>query len=207
MPYEQYRLKTDIELMEMVKSGNEEAFAVLVDRYANPIINFIFRMIGNKEESEELSQETFLRLYKSATSYSPKAKFSTFLFTIATNVALTELKHARRHYYFHSLDEQLQKGEKNITLSDVIPSSSPNPYEEHLTKECVEEIEKAIHSLPKELYLVYTLTEDEGLSYEEAAKVVKIPRGTVASRKNTAVKILREKLAHLYPRQIQGGKL
>lgn len=207
MPHGEYSLKTDIELMEMVKKGQEEAFAVIVERYANQLLNFIFRMIRNKEQSEELSQEVFIRLYKSASSYSPKSKFSTFLFTIATNVSLTELNHAERKFSFRSFDQEIETGEKNTRLSEIISSSYPNPYQQCLTKECIGKIEDAIQGLPSDLYLIYTLTEDEGLSYEEVAKITRIPKGTVASRKNTAVKILREKLADLYQEISQGGRI
>jgi RNA polymerase sigma-70 factor (ECF subfamily) len=193
-------MKTDEELMLEVKDGREEAFAILVERYTERILNFLFRIIGNKYDSEDLTQEVFLRLYKSRKKYSPTAKFSTYIFRIASNVVKSFLKHSERKYDFHSLYEQIDETHK---LSDVIPD--PSSIERKvLAYEIGKKIQEAIASLPEELYIVFTLSEDENMDYQEISEILQIPKGTVASRKNAAVKILRKKLKKL-KEEINGG--
>lgn len=193
----------DFGLIKAFLSGDEKAFDAIVERYKDKIINFIFRTTRNLEESEDLSQQVFLNLYLGVKKFRFKCKFSTYLFTIATNIIRKVLKRMERKYSFISLEQPIT--EDGNTLSEIIASSDRGQDKQLKSRERVKKILEAIESLPHELYLVYTLSEDEEMNYKEIAEAVKVPVGTVASRKNTAVRILRDKLKDVWEEVISDG--
>src|SRR6202166_4547285 len=87
--------RSDVQLMLDVKAGDEQAFALLLQRYRSPLVNFLYRMVRNREQAEDLAQEVFIRVYRARADYVPSAKFTTWLFRIATNLALNSLRDTR----------------------------------------------------------------------------------------------------------------
>ena len=183
---------TDEELMLRVKEGDRSAYELLATRHYANILNFIYRFMGDHHIAEELCQETFLRLWRSAPSYLPLAKFTTFLYHIAKNVCLKELERSSRKPPTCSLDEPLFEEQRgHYTLADEVEDRGNTPEETALQHEMQKRIQEAIGSLSEAHRMVFVLTEFHGLSYQEVAAIVQCPVGTVASRKNTAVRQLR----------------
>src|SRR5216683_6070761 len=96
--------RSDVQLMLDVKAGDEQSFALLLHRYRSPLVNFLYRMVRNREQAEDLAQEVFLRVYRAREDYEPSAKFTTWLFRIATNLALNSLRDHRYQKLEISLD-------------------------------------------------------------------------------------------------------
>src|SRR3974390_3593563 len=97
-------VRTDVQLMLDVKAGDEASFELLLQRYRTPLVNFLFRMVRNREQAEDLTQEVFLRVYRAREDYVPSAKFTTWLFRIATNLALNSVRDTRYHKLEVSID-------------------------------------------------------------------------------------------------------
>ena len=177
-------MPSDEELMIKVREeGDERAFELLVQRHRKPILNFVYRFMGNREAAEDLSQDVFLRLWANASTYLPVAKFTTFLYTIAKNLCLNALAKSGNAPAMQPLD------------GDVVPTGSPE--REAMNREIGDRIEEAVGKLSPEHRLIFILTEYHGYSYQEVAAIAQCPVGTVASRKNTAVRQLRQRLAPL----------
>lgn len=187
--------QSDVELMLAVKAGEDAAFDVLVQRYGDRMLNYLFRYTGQREEAEDLAQQVFWRLYRSAPRYEPTAKFTTFLYTIATNVARSAHDRLVKKAVHQSWDQPL--GAAGQSLSERVASRRPSPWRQVLSEQRLTVIHQALNRLPEELRQVFLLSEDEGLSYAEIAAIMNIPVGTVGSRKNHAVKQLREALSPL----------
>ena len=187
---------TDEELMLKVKEdGDGRAFELLVQRHRKPILNFVYRFMGDQEVAEDMSQEVFLRLWASAGTYMPIARFTTFLYTIARNLCLNALAKSRNSPSMQSLDEADAQADRQV--QDKIADPSGSPEREAIGKETGRMIMEAIGKLSPEHRLVFILTEYQGLSYQEVAAIVQCPMGTVASRKNAAVRQLRDRLTAL----------
>ncbi len=99
--------RSDVQLMLDVKSGDEQSFELLLHRYRSPLVNFLYRMVRNREQAEDLAQEVFLRVYRAREDYVPSAKFTTWLFRIATNLALNNVRDTRHQRMEISLDAPL----------------------------------------------------------------------------------------------------
>src|ERR1700731_2716635 len=99
--------RSDVQLMLDVKAGDEQAFALLLHRYRSPLVNFLYRMVRNREQAEDLAQEVFIRVYRARAEYVPSAKFTTWLFRIATNLGLNSLRDTRHQRVDVSLDAQV----------------------------------------------------------------------------------------------------
>ena len=171
---------SDKELMEKVKSEDTSAFSVLVDRYKVRLLNLIYRMLQNKDEAEDILQETFLRVYRERQSYDPTYAFSTWVYTITLNLCRNELK-KRKRFKFFGIDliknnrEYASEGIKN-------------------TNRLSSTMENAIGSLGVKYRTVFLLRDVNQLSYEEISQSLGIPMGTVKSRVNRARLMLRDRL-------------
>ena len=171
---------TDKELLARVKANDTTAFTMLVDRYKVRLFNLVYRMLQNREEAEDILQETFLRVFKEKESYDPTYAFSTWIYTIALNLCRNELKRKKRFKFFGI---------------DIIKDDRRYAVEEKGNKNCLSStLEKAIASLPTKYRTVFLLREVNQLSYEEMSQSLGIPLGTVKSRVNRARLMLREKL-------------
>src|SRR3989442_13086970 len=102
--------RSDVQLMLDVKSGDERSFALLLQRYRSPLVNFLYRMVRNREQAEDLAQEVFIRVYRAREEYVPSAKFTTWLFRIATNLALNSIRDTKHQRMEISLDAPVTAG-------------------------------------------------------------------------------------------------
>ena len=178
----------DAQVVRQVLRGRQEAFGVLVERYQKPIFNFIYRFYGNYELAQELTQETFLRCYQFLKSYDPERKFSTWLYTVAKNLCIDELKK--------------QRSAHEVALEDVLPAIDARDIEgavEHNAQlQCIRREEdfkllEALQELPPAARTVLLLHYFQGLSYQEIGETLGLPVSTVKIRIFRAKKILLEK--------------
>lgn len=171
---------SDEQLIARFQQGDEYAFDLLVKRYRDPLMNFIFRFVGDKIDAEDILQETFLRLYKNKHYYKEIAKFSTWIYTIAGNLAKTELRKRKRRNLF-SIHNYMST-EKDYELPDK--GITPEKYANSVIAD--KEIQNAINKLSPKFKQVILLRDIQGFSYEEISQIVNIPLGTVKSRVNRA---------------------
>ncbi len=182
---------TDEELIARFQNGDAYAFDLLVHRYKDPLLNFIYRFLSDFVESEDIVQETFYRVYKNKHYYKEVAKFSTWIYTIAGNLAKTELRRRKRRKVFSIHKETA--AEKELELPDL----KSDPEKEVNTVITEKIIQKAINSLPQKFKQVIVLRDIQGFSYEEISSIIKVPLGTVKSRVNRARLKLQEDLSFL----------
>jgi len=182
---------TDEDLIERFQNGDLYAFDLIVKRYKNQLMNFVYRFLGNSEEAEDLVQETFLRVYRNRRAYQKVAKFSTWIYTIAGNLAKTELRKRKRRKFFSISD--LGYNEKDYDISD----EAYNPEKDVDSRMKEEIIHREINDLSPKFRQVILLRDVQQLSYEEISQIVKIPLGTVKSRVNRGRLKLQERLKGL----------
>ena len=185
---------SDEDLIERFQNGDLYAFDLIVKRYKNQLLNFVYRFLGNTEEAEDLVQETFLRVYRNRKAYQKVAKFSTWIYTIAGNLAKTELRKRKRRKFFSISD--LGYNEKDYDISD----EAYNPEKDVDGRMKEEIIHKEIDALSPKVREVILLRDVQQLSYEEISQIVNIPLGTVKSRVNRGRLKLQEKLKHILER-------
>ena len=179
-------------ILEFQKNNTEDAFNVLVQRYKNPLTNFVFRFLGDYESCADVVQETMIKVYRYKDSYSSVAKFSTWVFTIAGNLARTEYRRQRRRNLFSINDY----GEDHSTYDLPDESSRPDDVTDSGIKD--EIIQKALLKV-KETYREAVILRDiQGLSYEEISEILGVNEGTVKSRINRGRAQLQELLKGIY---------
>jgi RNA polymerase sigma-70 factor (ECF subfamily) len=182
----------DAVLMLRVKRGDRDAFAALVEKYKQPLFNFIFRTLRDETEAEDVAQNVFLQVYKSRARYERTAKFSTWLFTIARNLCLNEIRRRSRHpaesleesHAEHDDQPQRQYEDKRIFL----------PTETALHGELAVKIEEALAELPENQRTAILLCRQDELSYEEIAKVLDCSLSATKSLIHRGRETLKEKL-------------
>ncbi len=179
---------TDEVLIARFQDGDEYAFNLLVKRYKDPLMNFVFRFVGNRTDAEDIVQETFLRLYKNKHYYKEIAKFSTWIYTIAGNLAKTELRKRKRRNMF-SINNFMQT-DKDYDLPDK--GVTPDRHANTIITDNI--IQGAIDKLSPKFRQVILLRDVQGFSYEEISQIVDIPLGTVKSRVNRARLRLQQEL-------------
>jgi RNA polymerase sigma-70 factor (ECF subfamily) len=160
----------DAALMLRVKQGDWDAFAELVDKYKQPVMNLVFRMLHDAAEAEDLAQVVFLQVYKSANRYEASSKFSTWMFTIARNLCLNEIRRRSRHPA-DSLDASHPEHDDQ-PLQQFEDKSTFSPPEGLLQSELEEKIEQALAELPENQRTAILLCRGDELSYEDIAKVL-----------------------------------
>ena len=182
---------SDEQLMSLFQGGDENAYIELVNRYKDKLINFIFSYLGDLESSEDVVQETMIKLYQKKHYYREIAKFSTWLYTIAKNLANTELR--KRKHRKTTLLSQFSKDDKTYEL----PSNDPEPGQEIQTEIVNKIIRDAVDQLSEKFKIVIVLRDIQGLSYEDISEIINVPIGTVKSRINRARLQLQVELKHL----------
>jgi RNA polymerase sigma-70 factor (ECF subfamily) len=182
----------DAALMLRVKRGDRAAFAGLVDKYKQPVMNFIFRSLRDEAEAEDLAQNVFLQVYKSRSRYKQTAKFSTWLFTIARNLCLNELRRRSRHPA-ESLEETHPEYEDQPARQFEDKSQLAAP-DEVLHSELAQKIEEALGQLPENQRSAILLCRQDDLSYEEIAKVLRCSLSATKSLIHRGREALKEKL-------------
>lgn len=183
---------TDEQLIARFQLGDVQAFDILVRRYKDQLLNFIYRFVGNRSDAEDIVQETFLRVYKNKHYYKEIAKFSTWVYTIAGNLAKTELRRRKRHKIF-SVSNFINE-ERDYDIPDK--EHSPEKKVDGSIQETI--IQKAIEKLPIKFKEVIILRDIQGFAYEEISQILNIPLGTVKSRVNRGRLKLQEDLKFLY---------
>ncbi|MCK4579664.1 MAG: sigma-70 family RNA polymerase sigma factor [Candidatus Marinimicrobia bacterium] len=193
MPEEQVNIHeyTDEELIARFQAGNENAYLEIVKRFKDRLFSFIYRFVGDADHAEDLVQDTLVKVYTHRHSYREIAKFSTWIYTIAGNLARTELRKRRRRATFNM--SALGFGEREIEL----PSTDDTPAVLHEGARTEEMIRAALAKLPLHFRTVIILRDVQELSYDEISKIMKIPLGTVKSRVNRARLRLQEILTNL----------
>ena len=188
---------SDQEVVLEARDGRQAAYRELVRRYERPIFSLIYRMVRNREQAEDLSQETFVKALNAIESYRPEYKFSSWIFKIANNVAIDHLR--RRELDTLSLD-----GSPHALTPEAIQASAlqlgdrqETALEELEAKELGGEIERAIAGLRPEYRSCILLRHVEGRPYEEIAEMLDLPLGTVKTYIHRARGELRQALAHL----------
>jgi RNA polymerase sigma-70 factor (ECF subfamily) len=190
-PEKQESRPTDEDLIERFQGGDLYAFDLIVKNYKQQLLNFVFRFLGNQEEAEDVVQETFLRVFRNRSAYRRVAKFSTWIYTIAGNLARTELRRRRRRRFLSISDMGVQDKDYEIS-AEVL---NPEAQTDGALKD--EIIQAEIARLSPKFREVIILRDIQELSYEEISKILRIPIGTVKSRVNRARLRLQNRLKHL----------
>ncbi|MCU0772086.1 MAG: sigma-70 family RNA polymerase sigma factor [Verrucomicrobia bacterium] len=182
----------DARLMRRVQRGDREAFAELVERYKQPIYNFILRTVRDETEAEDLTQNTFVQVWKAARGYRVSARFSTWLYTIARNLALNELRRRGRHRA-ESLDAAHPEFEEQPLhqLEDRSVQGAPDELARH---ELFAKVEEAIADLPENQRTALLLCREEDVSYEDIAKILGVSLSATKSIIHRAREVLRTRL-------------
>jgi RNA polymerase sigma-70 factor (ECF subfamily) len=171
---------TDEELIASFQNGNEQAYVELVRRYRDRLMTFVFRFLGDMDLSEDIVQDTMVKVYTHKHYYKEIAKFSTWIYTIAGNLAKTELRKRKRRKitqlsHMSTDDRKYEIPSTELQSEDIVQGE----YAER-------DIQKAILQLPLHFRTVVILRDIQELSYEEISKIVNVPLGTVKSRINRA---------------------
>jgi RNA polymerase sigma-70 factor (ECF subfamily) len=185
---------SDEELLASFQRGDASAFERLLRRHRAPLFNFLVRMLGDRERAEDLAQEAFLRIVKSAGAWQEKARFKTWLYTIARNLCVDQ---ARRDKFRRadSLDAQASDGEEDgPTLGERMPSSEAGPDRSAESSQLRPLLVRALMALPEEQREVFVLREQSGLAFKEIAELVGVNENTVKSRMRYALEGLRRTL-------------
>ena len=170
---------SDEDLMMECRRGDMSAFELLVRRYQDALVNYIYHIINDYHRAEDLAQETFLRVFKSANRYEPKASFKSWLYTIATNLSKNEIRNRnRRNTYF--IEDLVEEGE-TVYDSGFMADTRYQPDILYEKKERQQLIRKALNQLPENQRLALTLVTYQELSYEEIAEILKCSLGAVKS--------------------------
>jgi RNA polymerase sigma-70 factor, ECF subfamily len=175
--------KTDEDLVGIFIDGDERAFSELMKRYNRRMVNYIFRIIGDRDRAEDLLQDTFIRVYRNINRFDRNRKFSTWLYTIATNLAKNELRNAGRSPLLYFQNFFFRKDEPQ--MFDAADKSG-RPDDNLYNKQLSDIIKSSIEKMPQRHRVVFTLRETEGKSYEEIAEILGCNIGTVKSRLNRA---------------------
>ncbi len=196
--------RSDVQLMLDVKAGDQQAFELLLQRYRTPLVNFLYRMVRNREQAEDLAQEVFLRVYRAREDYEPSAKFTTWLFRIATNLALNSVRDHRYEKLEVSMDAPIvadaEDGEERLMeVADEHPD-----IEQHLVEEARKKmIHHAIEKLPEKQRAAVLLHKYQELDYAEIAKILQCSESALKSLLFRAYETLRVELAPLVAQSVK----
>ena len=185
-------LERDAQLMLLVRDGDETSFALLLERHRAPVVHFLYRMVGNQAISEELAQEVFFRVYKSRGSYEPTAKFTTWLFRIATHLALNAIRDGKKVKGQVSLDEELPDGRER-----QVADRSRTVEQSMLDDVRVREVRAAIEALPEKQRAAVLMHKYQGLGYAQISKALDCSDSATKSLLFRAYETLRVRLVHL----------
>ena len=179
---------SDEKLIALFQSGDINAYNELVDRYKERLFNFVLRYFNNREQAEDVVQDTLIKLYTHASYYKNVAKFSTWIFTIAKNNALTELRKNKR-----KRTESLWTDDGNpIDLNSKEKSLDRQTHNEF----AINQLNKFLDEIPENFRMAVVLRDFQELSYDEISKILEIPIGTIKSRINRGRIQLAEKMKH-----------
>jgi RNA polymerase sigma-70 factor (ECF subfamily) len=179
----------ELTLVERCRSGDAAAFDSLVAKYASQVYNLAYRMVGDPDDADDVAQEVFLRVHRAIKSFRGSSSFTTWIYRVATNVCLDELKRRKRRPALAEWSEQEE------AAVDPSPAGLGDPEATALRRERQDLVQRAIRSLPEAQRAVLVLYDLQGLSYDEIAEALGASLGTVKSRLNRARVALKSKLA------------
>jgi len=185
-------LDYDAELMLRVKEGDGASFGLLLEKHRSPVVHFLYRMVQNQAVAEELAQEVFLRVYRSRSSYEPTAKFTTWLFRIATHLALNSLRDGKNE----RLQERLDRDSAEMPARQV-PDSRPSVEQTMVYQVRLEEVRQAVAALPEKQRAAVLMHKYEEMEYSQIARVLRCSESAVKSLLFRAYETLRARLAHM----------
>ncbi|HEX5400264.1 MAG TPA: sigma-70 family RNA polymerase sigma factor [Verrucomicrobiae bacterium] len=177
--------------MERLMAGHDAALNDLMERHATPVFHFLCRMVGNEDDANDLAQETFVRVFKSRGSFRANEKFSTWLYTIAVNLARNHFRWRIRH---PAVSLEMEFGKSEETLGEKLPSGDPAPDGQALAAERVVAVRAAIAGLPEDMRAAIVLCEWEERTVSEAAAILRTTPKAIESRLYRARRLLRERL-------------
>ena len=197
--------RSDVQLMLEVKSGDALSFDLLLHRYRTPLVNFLHRMVRDAATADDLAQEVFLRVYKARAKYSPSAKFTTWLFRIATNLALNSIRDNRHRQAEISLDEPADEESSPLEL----PAREIGADQRLIERDRAEIIRKAVELLPEKQRAAVLLHKYQEMDYAQIAKILDCSESALKSLLFRAYETLRVELAclvhaHVAPREEEG---
>jgi RNA polymerase sigma-70 factor, ECF subfamily len=185
-------LERDAQLMLRVREGDETSFALLLERHRGPVVNFLHRMVQNRAVSEELAQEVFLRVYRSRETYEPTAKFTTWLFRIATHLALNSIRDGKKERSQESLSDELLEGVERQVADRQVTVEQAMVFDVK-----IQEIRQAIGGLPEKQRAAVLMHKYDGLDYGQIARSLGCSESAVKSLLFRAYETLRARLAHM----------
>lgn len=177
----------DQELVKRTLKGDKGAFEMIIRRYQQPVLNYIGRMVGERQLALDISQDIFIKVYSSLRSYRPQFKFSTWLYKIASNYMIDHWR--KKKIPVVSIDQPVRDDEDCLRLQ--VPDNEPSVARKFELKEIRKRIETALEKLPVGLRELFVLRHVNGLSYEEVAEIKGLPLGTVKNRVFQAKEMLK----------------
>ena len=185
-------LEYDAELMLRVKEGDNASFDELLEKYRSPVIHFLYRMVQDHGVSEELGQEVFLRVYRSRGTYEPTAKFTTWLFRIATHLALNWLRDGK-----HEKGQERLDGDGGLAASREVADRKPSVEHRLVHQAKLDEVRRAVKMLPEKQRAAVLMHKYEEMEYSQIAAVLNCSESAVKSLLFRAYETLRARLAHM----------
>ncbi len=188
--FENDKRREDKQLIDRALGGDSKAFELLLNKYRNLVFSIMMKMVRNKQEAEDLTQEAFMKAFSSLATFNDEFAFSTWLMKIASNNCIDFLR--KRKLKTHSIHEPIQYKDEKIEID--LPDHEPSPERSLIQRERSRMIENAINELPQRYRYVIILRHKEEKSYEEIAEIMNLPLGTVKAQIFRAREILNKKL-------------
>lgn len=190
-------LDLDAQLMLRVKEGDDDSFRLLLEKHRNPVIHFVYRMVQERAVAEELSQEVFLRVYRSRESYEPTARFTTWLFRIATHLALNWLRDGKHERSHQRLDAPRDSEKEGTLPAREAFDKTPSVEQRLVYQTRLQEVREAIALLPEKQRAAVLMHKYEEMEYSQIASVLECSESAVKSLLFRAYETLRARLAHM----------
>jgi len=188
-------VESDDKLMSRCQEGDASAFDQLVQRHRTTLFNFIYRFINDRESAEEITQEVFIRIYRNIGKFRPElSSFRTWLYRIASNLCKNELRNRNRHSRIITKLTGANTDEESDNRIEKLPDTSPGPDVQLEQNELQEILSSVISHLPEKYRTILILRDIEDMPYEDIAKIINKPEGTVKSRLNRARHMLKDKM-------------
>ncbi|MHC4548675.1 MAG: RNA polymerase sigma factor [Planctomycetota bacterium] len=166
--------RSDVELMLAVKAGDEGAFGELVSRHRDSIVNLTYRYLGNRADAEDLAQEVFLKVYRARMRYEPRAKFTTWLYRVAVNACLNEVRNRKLRPTFGAAALPGGEGDEDAFVPTLRDADAQSPAEGAAQAELRAQVRAAVDDLPERQRLALLLNKFHGLGYEELAATLEM---------------------------------
>ena len=187
---------SDEVLMLRYKDGDLGAFEVIIEKHQQPLFSFVYRFCNDYHQAQDLVQDVFLRLVKMSRNYEPRAKFTTYLYTIAHNVCIDHIRRKKRRQNV-SLSDPID-AENGLTLEETMKDGRANPQRDFQQKSFEQALHQAVEDLPPEQREVFLLREQQNLAFDEIARIVGCLPSTAKSRMRYALQSIREKLQNKF---------